>query len=66
MRIQPGKDIDGNIIYINWDKSKTIKHGLATGKHYATYNDKSCTEFHFWLKRKEIINQYHLVPTVNI
>lgn len=66
MRIQPGKNIDGDIIYINWDKSKTIKHGLATGKHYATYYNQSCTEFHFWMKRKEIANQYHLGATVDI
>jgi len=49
-----------NGIYVNWDKSKVIKHGPARGKHYATYYDRECTKFHFWLKRQEVLSSKYI------
>jgi hypothetical protein len=45
-----------NGFYVNWDKSKIIKGGLAKGKVYATYTDKECTRFSMWMSRKEILH----------
>jgi len=64
MNIQPAVNNTGDTIYINWNKSKVIKHGYVTGKHYATYNDLECTQFNWWLKRSEIVKEYHLKGTL--
>ena len=41
--------------YVDWDKKKVVKKGLAAGTYYATYfNDGS---FWFWQTRKEIKQQ---------
>lgn len=40
--------------FVDWNRKKVIKNGLAKGTHYASYYDKDCKEFSFWLDRKHM------------
>ncbi|MFA5300564.1 MAG: hypothetical protein WC389_20445 [Lutibacter sp.] len=43
-----------NGIYVNWNKKKIVKNGLAKGTYYPTYYDAECKQFFFWQTRKEL------------
>jgi len=40
--------------FIDWNNKRIIKGGLASGVHYASYYDRECTQFSFWLSRPHI------------
>jgi hypothetical protein len=40
--------------YVDWNKKKVIKNGLAKGTYYATYLDKVGKHFSWWVTRKDI------------
>ena len=41
-------------VFVDWNKKRVIRGGLAGGTYYATYYDRDAKNFAHWRKRKEI------------